>query len=118
MHLTGYSGLCLVHRGRIPDPDLDRLLKERNNLDSRRYSPLTLDPILEEEYRQRISGLQTRLGALAKEKQDSWQQIHQQTASMTSAVAGELAVRTVERYGRDAIEHQAGADRLDAGRSA
>jgi Cthe_2314-like HEPN len=108
----------VVHRGKIPDADLDRLLKDRNSLDSRRHSPLTLSPISEEEYQKRRSELQSQLGTLAKEKHELWREVHQQTVAMTSAVAGELAVRMVERYGRDAIGQQAGAARRDAGRSA
>jgi hypothetical protein len=93
-----------VHRGRIPDPDVEQLLKERNTLDSRRYSPLTLSPISDEEYKNGTSALQARLTAMAKEKQSLWEQLHQQTIAMTSAVAGELAVKTVERHKREAIQ--------------
>lgn len=107
-----------VHRGRIPDLDVKKLLEERNTLDSRRYSPLTLNPIAEEEYRTSTSELQARLSVLAKEKQDFWSQLHQQTVAMTSAVAGELAIRMIERHKKEAIEHQARAGRLDLGRSA
>ena len=64
------------------------------------------------------SELQARLSALAKERQALWSQLHQQTIAMTTAVARELAIRTVERHKQAAIEHQAGAGRLDAGRSA
>lgn len=84
-----------VHRGRIPDPDVEQILKERNTLDSRRYSPITISPISEEEYRKGTSLLQTRLSAIAKEKQSLWEQLHQQTIAMTSAVAGELAVKAL-----------------------
>jgi HEPN superfamily protein len=92
-----------VHRGRIPDPDVEQLLKERNTLDSRRYSLLTISPISEEEYKNGTAALQTRLNAMAKEKQSLWEQIHQQTSAMTSAVASELAVKAIERLKREAI---------------
>jgi hypothetical protein len=107
-----------VHRGRIPDLEVEKLLKERNSLDSRRYLPLTLNSISEEEYRTSTSELQARLSVLAKEKQDLWSQLHQQTVAMTSAVAGELAIRMIERHKKETIEHQTGAGRLDAGRLA
>ncbi len=92
-----------VHRGRIPDLDIEQLLKERNRLDSRRHSLLTINPISDEEYKRGTAALQTRLSTLAKEKHDRWEQVHQQSIVMTSAVAGELAVRAIELYKRNAI---------------
>jgi hypothetical protein len=87
-----------VHRGRIPDPDVEQILKERNTLDSRRYSPLTVSPISEEEHKNATSVLQAKLSAIAREKQSLWEQLLQQTFAMTCAVASELAVRAVERH--------------------
>jgi len=92
-----------VHRGKIPDPDVEQLLKERNRLDSHRYSPLTLSSISEEEYKNATSALQARLNVIAKEKQAVWEQLHEQTVAMTSAVASELAVMAIERHNREAI---------------
>jgi Cthe_2314-like HEPN len=92
----------VVHRGRIPDPDVQQLLKERNVLDSRR-SPLAIPRISEEEYKEGRSQLQVGLNAMAKEKQDSWEQVHRQTIVMISAIAGELAVRAFDQYRREAV---------------
>lgn len=92
-----------VHRGRIPDRDVEEMLKERNTIDSRRYSFLESSPISDEEYRKRLAELQTRLHALAKDKLEVWEKIHTQTVSMTSEVVRELAIRTIEFYKRTAI---------------
>jgi hypothetical protein len=91
-----------VHRGRIPDPDVEQLRKERNVLDSRR-SPLAIPRTSEEEYKEGLSLLQSRLNTLANEKQVLWEQVHRQTILMTSAVARELAVKAFDQYKREAI---------------
>jgi hypothetical protein len=91
-----------VHRGRIPDPDVEQLRKERNVLDSRR-SPLAIPRTSEEEYKEGLSLLQSRLHTLANEKQVLWEQVHRQTILMTSAVARELAVKAFDQYKREAI---------------
>ncbi len=92
-----------VHRGRIPDEDVEQILRERNRIDSHRYSLLETNPISEEEYKRQISLLQEKLGALAKEKQELWEKHHQQTIAMVSAVAGELALKTIALYKSRAI---------------
>ena len=92
-----------VHRGKIPDPEVEALLKERNTIDARRYSFLELSPISDEEHQKRLSGLQNRLGALAQAKRETWETVHAQTLTMTSAVARELAVKTLQLYRQDAI---------------
>lgn len=100
-----------VHRGRIPDGDVEEMLKERNTIDSRRYSFLESSPISDEEHKRRLAELHDRLRALAKDKQDIWKKIHAQTIALTSEVARELAVKTIELYKRAAISQQAGAVR-------
>jgi hypothetical protein len=90
-----------VHRGRIPDEDVDQLRKELNTLDSRR-SPLAISSISKEEYKEASTLLQTRLRALAKKKQVLWERLHRQTVDMTSAVARELAARAFDQYRREA----------------
>lgn len=92
-----------VHRGRIPDREVDEMLKERNTIYSRRYSFLELKPISDDEYQKRLAELQGRLHALAKDKLEVWEKVHMRTIAMTSEVAGELAVKTVELYRRAAI---------------
>lgn len=92
-----------VHRGRIPDGDVDQILKERNRLDSRRYSLLNVNPISEEEHKKGVSLLQGRLGNLAKEKQEMWKKVHEQTIAVISAVAAELAVKTIDFYKRGIV---------------
>ena len=92
-----------VHRGRIPDPDVEGLLKERNTLDSRRHSLFETNRISEVEYQKGISALQVRLSAVSKEKQELWEQLHGKTIAMTSAVAREVALKTVERYKGGAV---------------
>jgi hypothetical protein len=93
-----------VHRGKIPDPDVEAMLKERNTIDSRRYS-LLLEPkaISDEEHKNLLSDLQERLGALARAKREMWDKVHAQTIAMTSNVARELAVKTAELYTRRAV---------------
>jgi len=93
-----------VHRGRIPDPDVEAaMLKERNTIDSHRYSFLESKPISDEEHKNLLSDLQKRLGALARAKREMWEKVHAQTIVMTSNVARELAVKTAELYTRRAI---------------
>ena len=92
-----------VHRAWIPDPDVDAILKERNTIDSRRYSLLEATPISDDEHKRRLSDLQERLGALAKNKREIWEKLHAQTIAMTSEVARELAIKTVELYRKGAI---------------
>jgi HEPN superfamily protein len=93
----------VVHRGRIPDCDVEEMLKERNTIDSRRYSILESSPISDEEHKRCLAELQDRLRALAKNKLEIWEKIHTQTTTMTYEVAHELAVKTVELYKRAAI---------------
>jgi hypothetical protein len=59
-----------VHRGKIPDPDVEAMLKERNTIDSHRYSLLESKPISDEEHKNLLSDLQERLGALARAKRE------------------------------------------------
>lgn len=92
-----------VHRGWLPDPDVDAMLKERNTIDSRRYSLLEATPISDDEHRTRLSALQERLAVLAKSKREMWEKLHAQTIAMTSEVARELAIKTVELYRKGAI---------------
>jgi hypothetical protein len=92
-----------VHRGKIPDPDLESLLGERNTIDSRRYSLLQPTPISDEEHKKQRSELQTRLGILSETKQELWERVHAQTIVMTFEVARELAAKTVELYRKGAI---------------
>lgn len=93
----------LVHRGRIPDDDIEQILRERNTIDSRRYSLLKANPISEEEYKRQISLLQEKLSALAKEKQEIWGKHHQRTIAMISEIAGELVLKTIDLYKKQAI---------------
>jgi hypothetical protein len=93
----------LVHRGRIPDDDIEQILGERNTIDSRRYSFLEKKPISEEEYKRQISLLQEKLSALAKEKQEIWGKHHQQTIAMISEIARELVLKTIDLYKKQAI---------------
>jgi hypothetical protein len=93
----------LVHRGKIPDTDIEQILGERNTIDSRRYSPLQMNPISEEEYKKQSSLLQEKLSGLAREKQDLWREHHQQTITILSEIGGELALKTIESYKKRAI---------------
>jgi hypothetical protein len=93
----------VVHRGRIPDDDIEQILRERNTIDARRYSLLEKNPISEEEHKRQISLLQQKLRALAKEKQDLWRTHHQQTIGMISEIAGELTLKTIDLYKKQAI---------------
>jgi len=88
----------VVHRGRIPDDDVEQMLMERKKIEARRYSLLQLNPISEEEYKRESSLLRQRLRAMAKEKQDLWRKHHQQTGAMISEVAGELMLKTIDVY--------------------
>jgi hypothetical protein len=93
----------VVHRGRIPDEDIERILTERNRIDSRRYSLLEQNPTSEEEHKRQISLLQQELRTLAQEKQDLWRKHHQQTIAMISEIAGELVLKTIDLYKEQAI---------------
>ena len=93
----------VVHRGRIPDDDIEEILKERNTIDSSRYSLLKKNPISEEEHKRQIALLQQNLRALAKEKQDLWRRHHKQTIAMISEIAGELVLKTIDLYKKQAI---------------
>ena len=93
----------LVHRGKIPDEDIEHILKERNRIDSLRYSLLEKNPISEEEHKRQISLLHHKLRALAKEKQDLWRAHHQQTITMISEIGGELMLKTIDLYKKQAI---------------
>jgi hypothetical protein len=93
----------VVHRGRIPDDDIEEILKERNTIDSRRYSLLEKNLISEEGHKRQRSLLQQNLRALAKEKQDLWRRHHQQTIAMISEISGELMLKTIDLYKKQAI---------------
>jgi hypothetical protein len=93
----------LVHRGKIPDEEVEQILVERNRIDSRRYSFLQKNPISEEEHKKELSLLQERLAGLAKKKQDEWRKHHQQTIAILSTISGELMLKTVELYKKQAI---------------
>jgi hypothetical protein len=93
----------VVHRGCIPDEDIEQIFREISTIDSRRYSLLQMNPISEEEYKRQISLLQQKLRTLAKEKQDLWRRGHHQTITMLSEVAGELVLKTVDLYKKRAI---------------
>jgi len=93
----------LVHRGKIPDTDIEQILGERNTIDSRRYSLLQMNPISEEEYKKQRALLQEKLSVLARGKQDLWREHHQQTIAMLSEIGGELALKTIESYRKRAI---------------
>jgi hypothetical protein len=88
----------VVHRGRIPDDEIEQIRKEWNTIDSRCYSRLEMNPISEEEHKRQISLLQQKLRALAKERQDLWSKHHQQTIAMLSEIAGELMLKTMDLY--------------------
>lgn len=92
----------LVHRGKIPDADIQQILGERNTIDSHRYSLLQTNPISEEEYKKQRSLLHKKLSVLAREKQDLWREHHQQTTAMLSMIGGELALKTFESYRKQA----------------
>jgi len=85
----------LIHRGGIPDTDVGQILKERNRIDSRRYSLLQLNPISEEEHKEQVHLLQNKLTALAKDKQEVFGKHHQQTLAMISEIAREVAPKTI-----------------------
>lgn len=85
----------LVHRGKIPDEEVEKILVERNRIDSRRYSLLQKNPISEAEHKKELSLLQEKLAGLAKKRQDEWRKHHQQTIAMLSTISGELMLKTV-----------------------
>ena len=93
----------LVHRGKIPDEEVEQILVERNEIDSRRYSFFQKNPISETEHKKDLSLLQERLAGLAKKKQDEWRKHHQQTIAMLSTISGELMLKTVELYKKQVI---------------
>jgi hypothetical protein len=93
----------LVHRGKIPDEEVEQIFVERNRIDSRRYSFLQENPISEEEHKKELFLLQERLAGLAKRKQDIWRKHHQQTIAMLSAIGGELTLKTIELYKKQVI---------------
>lgn len=93
----------LVHRGKIPDEDVEQILVERNRIDSRRYSFLQENPISEGEHKKELSLLQERLTGLANKKQDEWRKHHQQTLVTLSAIGGELMLKTIELYKKQII---------------
>src|SRR5262249_44576259 len=93
----------VVHRGRIPDDDIEQILKERNRIDFLRYSLLEQNPISEEEHKRQIAVLQQKLRTVAEEKQCLWRRHYQQTIAMISEVAGELALKTIDLYKKQAI---------------
>jgi hypothetical protein len=93
----------VVHRGRIPDNDIEQILKERNRIDSSRYSPLEQNPISEDEHTGQTSLLRQKLSALAKEKQEIWRKRHQQTIAMLSEIGGELMLKTIDLYKKQEI---------------
>ncbi len=64
---------------------------------------LEMNPISEEEHKRQSSLLQQKLRALAKEKQDLWRKHHQQTIAMVSEIAGELVLKTIDLYKKQAI---------------
>ena len=92
-----------MHRGKIPDEEVEQILVERNRIDSRRYSFLQENPISEEEHKKELSLLQKRLAGLAKKKQDEWRKHHQQTIAMLSAIGGELMLKAIELYEKQVI---------------
>ena len=57
----------------------------------------------EEEYKRQISLLQRELSAVAKEKQELWGKHHQQTFTMIDEIAGELVLKTIDLYKKQAI---------------
>ena len=88
----------LVHRGKIPDVDVEQMLAERNTIDSRRHSLLKISPISEEEYKKQRSLFQEKLGVQGKEKQEVWRKHFQQTIMMLSEIGRELASERFDLY--------------------
>ena len=92
----------LVHRGKVPDVDVEQMLEERNTIDSRRYSLLNsllkINPISEEEYVKQRSLFQEKLGVQGKEKQEVWRKHYQQTIMMLSEIGRELARERFDLY--------------------
>lgn len=88
----------LVHRGNIPDIDVEQMLAERNTLDSRRHSLLTINPISEEEYKVQKALFQEKLVIQGKEKQDLWRKHFQQTIAMLYEVGRELGRERFNLY--------------------
>jgi hypothetical protein len=93
----------VVHRGRIPDYYIVQLLKERSTIDSCHYSLLEQNPISEEEHKMQSSLVQQKLRVLAQEKQELWKKHHQQTITMLSEIAGEIMLKTIDIYKKQAI---------------
>lgn len=96
----------VVHRGKIPDDDVEQILMERNMIEGRRYSLLAMNPISGEEYERQSSLLQQKLRALAQEKQDLWRTHHQQTIAMLSEISKELVLKTIDLYKKQVVEGQ------------
>lgn len=93
----------LVHRGKIPDVDIEKMLAERNMIDSRRYSLFKMNPISEEEYKAEKSLFQEKLWALGKQKQEVWEKHREQTIVMLSEIGRELAHKRFGLYQREKI---------------
>ena len=88
----------LVHRGKIPDVEVEQMLGERNTIDSRRHSLLEINPISEEEYKKQRSVFQEKLGIQGRQKQEIWRKHYQQTRMMLSEVGRELARERFDLY--------------------
>ena len=88
----------LVHRGKIPDIDVEQLLAERNTIDSHRHSLLTINPISEEEYKVQKALFQEKLVIQGKEKQELWRKHFQQTIAMLYEVGRELGRERFNLY--------------------
>ena len=88
----------LVHRGKIPDADVEQMLRERNTVDSRRHSLLEINPISEEEHKKQRSLFQEKLSVQGKQKQEIWRKHFQQTSMMLSEIGRELARERFDLY--------------------
>jgi hypothetical protein len=87
-----------VHRARIPDHDVEGMLKRRNRIVSSRYSILETNPVTNEEYEKQLSEFRAELCDLVNKKKELWGRLHAQTATMTSRIASALASKTIKMH--------------------
>lgn len=80
-----------THRGKLLDAEINEFRKKHNNLFSRKYSLLNIDPITDEEFKSELGLLNTELSELVKIKKKEYSEHFEKTLELNQELVKELA---------------------------
>lgn len=80
-----------IHRGKLADEEIVNLKRQRNKIESKRYSLLSTERITDEEYKEEKKLYNRKLKDLIEKKKAEYKKHYEGTVSLLSEIAKELA---------------------------